>query len=132
MPRTPLPLAGRPCLHLAVSDMKRSVDFYVNELGFFYDHGLPNMAWLMRPEMLLLLSPGTPVRHPNSYWGWTVSGPEPLVELHARFQQRQLIVSDAPQAEGADGHFFLYDPDGYPLLFSVDKLDSAPPMAPTT
>ena len=50
MPR-PLNLSGRPSLHLAVSDMKRSIDFYTTQLGFFYDHGVDNLACLTRPEI---------------------------------------------------------------------------------
>ncbi len=50
--------AGRIHLHLIVSDMKRSIDFYVTVLGFFYDHGVREIAWLTREGLLLTLSPG--------------------------------------------------------------------------
>ena len=122
MPRPPLNLSGRLNLHLTVSDMKRSIDFYVTQLGFFYDHGVDNMAWLSRPDILLTLSPGTPQTELNSYWGWSVQSVEQLHELYERFARRQL-VSAAPDPAADRLYFFLYDPDNYPLVFSVDRLE---------
>ena len=121
MPRPPLNLTGRPCLHLVVSDMKRSIDFYVRELSFFYDHGADNLAWLTRAELQLTLSPGTPQKELNSYWGWIVGTAEQLSELYDRFVRSGLLVSPAPDPAGGRLYFFLYDPDNYPLVFSADQ-----------
>jgi catechol 2,3-dioxygenase-like lactoylglutathione lyase family enzyme len=123
MSRPPLNLSGRPSLHLAVSDMKRSVDFYTTQLGFFYDHGTDNLACLTRAEVQLTLSPGTPETQLNSYWGWSVESTEQLSELYARFTRRGLLLSDRPDADTGRMYFFLYDPDNYQLLFSVDRLE---------
>jgi catechol 2,3-dioxygenase-like lactoylglutathione lyase family enzyme len=123
MPRAPLNLSGRLSLHLVVSDMKRSIDFYVTQLGFFYDHGVDNMAWLSRDNLLLTLSPGTPQTELNSYWGWSVPSAAQLDELFERFARRGLLLSAAPDAPGGRMYFFLYDPDNYPLVFSLDTLE---------
>jgi catechol 2,3-dioxygenase-like lactoylglutathione lyase family enzyme len=122
MPRAPLAFSAKPAIHLAVSDMKRSIDFYTTQLGFFYDHGRDNLAWLTRPELLLLLSPGTPSRELNYYFGWSVGGAQQLAELYAQLARRRLFLSEPPDSAG--GHyFFLYDPDFFPLLFIVETLD---------
>lgn len=122
MPRSPLQLSGRPSLHLSVSDMKRSIDFYTTQLGFFFDHGLDNLAWLVRPEVLLTLSPGTPQIELNSYWGWSVDSSEELIGLYDELKQRTLLLSAPPDPATGRLYFFLYDPDNYPLIFSVEQL----------
>jgi catechol 2,3-dioxygenase-like lactoylglutathione lyase family enzyme len=123
MPRPPLPLTSRVALHLVVSDMKRSIDFYVRELGFFYDHGQDNLAWLLRDGLQLTLSPGTPQRELNSYWGWRLERPEELTDLYERLSQRGLLLGPPPDAAAGRTYFFLYDPDNYPLVFSLDTLE---------
>lgn len=123
MPRPLLNLSGRISLHLVVSDMKRSIDFYTTQLGFFYDHGLDNIAWLTRADIQLTLSPGTPQTELNSYWGWGVDDLAQLQELYDRFSRSGLLVGPAPDSTARRLYFFLYDPDNYPLIFSVDQLE---------
>jgi hypothetical protein len=103
--------------------MKRSIDFYVTQLGFFYDHGMDNMAWLTRDEVLLTLSPGTPQVELNSYWGWSLQNIERLLALYEHFKDNALLLSAQPDEAAGRHYFFLYDPDNYPLVFSVDRLD---------
>jgi hypothetical protein len=81
------------------------------------------MAWLTRAELQLTLSPGTPQPELNSYWGWSVADTQQLGELYDRFTHRGLLLSPPPEAAAGRQYFFLYDPDNYPLIFSVDHLD---------
>lgn len=115
--------AGRIHLHLIVSDMKRSIDFYVTVLGFFYDHGVREIAWLTREGLLLTLSPGTPAPELSSYFGWSVGSAGELQQQYdALYRQRQRL-SAPPDAEAGRMYFFLYDPDDYPICFSFDQMD---------
>jgi catechol 2,3-dioxygenase-like lactoylglutathione lyase family enzyme len=122
MKREPPPPIRRAHFHRTVSDMKTSIDFYVR-IGFFYDHGLPELAWLTAPELLLTLAPGEPRVDPGNYFGFTEISP---VELEKRYQwlyERRMRLSNPPDTSGGAGHFFLYDPDDYPIMFSVSRLD---------
>lgn len=111
--------------HLIVSDMKRSIDFYVTVLGFFYDHGVPEIAWLTRAGLLLTLSPGAPTGALSSYFGWSVASADELQQHYDELYQRRQRLSAPPDIPGGRMYFFLYDPDDYPICFSVDPLDYA-------
>jgi catechol 2,3-dioxygenase-like lactoylglutathione lyase family enzyme len=103
--------------------MKPSIDFYVRVLGFFYDHGLPELAWLTAPSLLLTLAPGEPRVDPGNYFGFTEASAE---ELEARYQwlyERRVRLSGPPDTGSGGGHFYVYDPDDYPIIFSVSKLE---------
>lgn len=102
--------------------MKTSIDFYVR-IGFFYDHGVHELAWLTAPELLLTLAPGEPRVDPGNYFGFTEASAE---ELEARYQwlyERRMRLSNPPDTSSGAGHFYLYDPDDYPIIFSVSKLE---------
>lgn len=98
--------------------MKRSIDFYVTVLGFYYDHGAPEMAWLTHERLLLTLSPGEPVLDLGSYIGWAVSSLEELQQLYARLSKRRVRISAPPDAAEQRYYFFAYDPDDYPIALS--------------
>ena len=110
-------------IHLAVSDMKASIDFYVTELGFYYDHGIRQMAWLTRDNLLLTLSPDLPDLPFSSYFGFNLGSAAELEELYASFRQRHLRLSGPPDVTGGRLWFYVYDPDGYPVSFSCHFLE---------
>lgn len=114
---------GHVHLHLIVADMKRSIDFYVTVLGFYYDHGVREIAWLTREHLLLTLSPGTPSAELSSYFGWSVPDIEALQNHYDSLYTQRLRLSAPPDPEAGRLYFFLYDPDDYPVCFSVDSLD---------
>lgn len=103
--------------------MKRSIDFYTSVLGFFYDRGISEMAWLTRGELLLTLAPGEPQPQAQHYFGWGLSSQQELSENYARLHSRYLRLSGPPDPENGRLFFFLYDPDDYAICFSCQALD---------
>lgn len=114
---------GRVHVHLVVSEMKRSIDFYTTVLGFYYDHGIREMAWLTRDGLLLTLSPGEPDPRRGQYFGWGLSSTEELTQHYDSLHARHLRVSAPPEADGSRLYFFLYDPDDYPICFSYQPME---------
>ena len=112
-------------IHLAVSDMKQSIDFYVTVLGFHYDHGIPEMAWLTRCNLLLTLSIGKPPAEPQNYFGWAVDSLEELEELYEHFHRRHQRLSAPPSPQESRPYFFIYDPDAYPIVISFEQMEQA-------
>jgi catechol 2,3-dioxygenase-like lactoylglutathione lyase family enzyme len=110
---------GQVHIHLLVSEMKASIDFYVTILGFHYNHGLKDIAWLTRGELLLTLSPGEVAEELPNYFGWSVGSIQQLEEYYARLHARYQRLSAPPSVEEGRAYFFLYDPDGYPIAFSL-------------
>ena len=110
-------------VHLAVSDMKTSIDFYTTELGFYYDHGIRQMAWLTRGNLLLTLSPDQPDLPFSSYFGFNLSSAGELEKLYVLLHQRHLRMSGPPDPASGRVWFYLYDPDGYPISFSCHRLE---------
>lgn len=136
VPKSPVQFEGGVHIHRLVGDMKRSIDFYVTVLGFFYDHGIREMAWLSRGGLLLTLSPeGTQTDSESSapaqvgyspecgYIGWRISSTEELEEAYRDFHQRGLALSSPPDPTDGRPWFFLYDPDGHPISFSCVAMD---------
>ncbi len=114
---------GRVHVHLVVSEMKRSIDFYTTVLGFYYDHGIREMAWLTRDGLLLTLSPGEPDPRRGQYFGWGLSTVEELTAHYENLQTRHMRVSAPPEPDGSRLYFFLYDPDDYPICFSYQPME---------
>jgi catechol 2,3-dioxygenase-like lactoylglutathione lyase family enzyme len=103
--------------------MKTSIDFYVGVLGLFYDHGVLEVAWLTAPGMLLTLAHGEPRVDPGNYFGFAVDN---AADLEARYQwlyERRQRLSGPPDTSSGSGHFYVYDPDDYPVIFSCTKLE---------
>jgi len=117
--------SGRLHIHRTVSDMKRAIDFYVTVLGFYYEEGVRDMAWLTQGGLLLTISPGEPVIDLGSYFGWTVDSLEELEQLYDRLYKRHVRLSAPPDALGGRYYFFAYDPDDYPLAFSYQETGQA-------
>jgi len=122
MPKPVLKLEGRPHVHLIVSDMKTSLDFYIRVLGFYYVRGVQEMAWLTLGDLLLTLSPGEPLAGQQNYFGWSIGAFEQLDEYYKALLARAQLLSAPPDRNEGRLYFFLYDPDGYPLVFSCDPL----------
>jgi catechol 2,3-dioxygenase-like lactoylglutathione lyase family enzyme len=117
------PPLGRPHFHRTVSDMKASIDFYVGQLGLFYDHGLRDVAWLTAPNFLLTLTPGTPQSDGTSYCGFALDSAAALEARYAQLHAGRQRLSGPPDVTGGNAYFFLYDPDDYPIIFSWTSLD---------
>jgi catechol 2,3-dioxygenase-like lactoylglutathione lyase family enzyme len=113
--------SGRVHIHRTVSDMKRAIDFYVTVLGFYYEEGVHDMAWLTQNDLLLTISPGEPEVDLGSYFGWIVDSQEELEQLYDRLYKRHVRLSAPPDAPGGRYYFFAYDPDDYPLAFSYQE-----------
>ncbi|MEZ5338813.1 MAG: VOC family protein [bacterium] len=123
MANRPVRPVGSMHIHLAVSDMKTSIDFYTTVLGFFYDHGLKDIAWLTRCNLMLTISLGTPPSDPQHYFGWVVDSMEELEELYEHFYRKRQRLSAAPNPEEGRYYFFIYDPDGYPVVISYERME---------
>ena len=115
--------AGRLHVHLIVSDMKRSIDFYTRTLGFFYDHGVKDAAWLTYSHLLLTISPGTPQQSVSAYFGWGIESFEELERYYSRLHSGGCRLSAPPDQHGSRTYFFLYDPDDYPIVFSQQQFE---------
>jgi len=114
---------GRAHVHRTVSDMKVSIDFYVKQLGFFYDHGVLDVAWLTCPGLLLTLSPGEPRVDPGNYFGLALDSAAELEAQYQRLYEKRQRLSGPPDTSGGAGHFYLYDPDDYPIIFSWTRME---------
>jgi hypothetical protein len=110
-------------VHRTVSEMKQSIDWYVSRLGFFYDHGTLETAWLVAPGILLTLSPGTPTPDPQAYFGFALGSLEALEAAYAKLHGRMERLSSPADASAGRPFFFLFDPDDYPVIFSYSRLD---------
>jgi catechol 2,3-dioxygenase-like lactoylglutathione lyase family enzyme len=121
--RPPAPVTGRTHIHRVVSDMKAAIDFYTRMLGFHYDHGVREVAWLTRTDTLLTLSPGEVAPDRGSYFGIAMPTAEELDALYKWLYERRQRLSGPPDTSGSYAQFFLYDPDGYPVIFSWQRLD---------
>ena len=124
MRKAPLKPAGKFHVHLIVRDMKASIDFYTTMLGFYYVEGVPEMAWLTYGEILLTLSPGEPPAELTTYYGWSVKNFAELEDHYERLNQKFARLGPAPSREDGREYFFLYDPDDYPMAFTVDPLNA--------
>jgi catechol 2,3-dioxygenase-like lactoylglutathione lyase family enzyme len=114
---------GRVHVHLVVSDMKRSIDFYTKTLGFFYDHGVRDAAWLTHKHLLLTISPGEPVQTVSAYFGWCLVEFAELDAYYARLHRSGCRLSAPPDEHASRTYFFLYDPDDYPIVFSQQRFE---------
>jgi hypothetical protein len=103
--------------------MKASLDFYTQVVGFYYDHGVRDVAWLSAPGLLLTLAQGEPRVDPGNYFGFAVESVDALEERYQWLYTRRHRLSGPPDPSGSGGHFFLYDPDDYPIIFSWTRLD---------
>ena len=110
-------------VHRTVGEMKTSIDFYVRMLGFFYDHGVLELAWLTAPHVLLTLAPGEPRADSGNYFGFTQESSAALEERYLWLYERRQRLSNPPDTSSGGGYFYIYDPDDYPVIFSVSKLD---------
>lgn len=115
--------AGWPHFHRTVSDMKASIDFYVTVCGFFYDHGLRDVAWLTAPNLLLTLAPGEPSGDRGNYFGFALSSADALQVRYDELYQRRQRLSGPPELERGRAYFYLYDPDDYAIVFSWTQLE---------
>lgn len=115
--------SGRIYVNLTVSDMKSSIDFYTTVLGFFYDHGIRERAWLTQEGLLLTLSLGEVTHEAGFYFGWSLSSLDELTQKFAALAARHLPLSGPPDVASGRLYFFLYDPDSYPICFSFQPMD---------
>ena len=123
----PINPGGTVHVHLVVSEMKRSIDFYTTVLGFYYDHGIKEMAWLKRDGFLLTLAPGlAPANDPptgQGYFGWALESQDELERCYQELYQERQTLSNPPDESVGRSYFFLYDPDGHAIIFSNSAMD---------
>lgn len=127
MKSKPINPSGTVHVHLVVSEMKQSIDFYTTVLGFFYDHGIKEMAWLKCEGFLLTLAPGlaqnAEPQPGQGYFGWAVESQDELERCYQELYQQRQSLSNPPDETVGRSYFFLYDPDGHAIIFSYTKLD---------
>ncbi len=104
--------------------MKASIDFYTRMLGFYYDHGVRAVAWLTREGTLLTLSADEVQVDRGNYFGIAMNSAEELDALYKWLYERRQRLSGPPGTTQNFAHFFIYDPDDYPVIFSWQRMDS--------
>jgi catechol 2,3-dioxygenase-like lactoylglutathione lyase family enzyme len=102
-----------------VTDVKRSIDFYTTVLGFHFEHGTGESAWLTNGNLILTLSPGEIAVDLGSYFGWVVGDAAELEQLYEQLFRGHQRLSWPPDASVGRAFFFLYDPDDYPIALSA-------------
>jgi catechol 2,3-dioxygenase-like lactoylglutathione lyase family enzyme len=107
-------------LHIqrTVTDMKRSIDFYVTILGFDFVGGNLEIAWLAHDNLVLTLSPGETTVDLGSYFGWIVNDETELERLYEQLFRGHQRLSAPPDADTGRSFFFVYDPDDNPIALS--------------
>jgi len=112
---------------VSVTDLDRSVDFYVNTLGVDQiprpDFGFPG-AWLsIAGQQLHLTTGGTtrgpeaPLRANDPHFAIRFSGD--LDEFLARLAEKGVRVYELPNSPAAERQTFVLDPDGNVIEFIV-------------
>lgn len=109
---------------LAVTDIERSVRFYLNGLGFTMKHqwtpeGKLRWCWLTRGAASIMLQEYLPGRRPEGALGQGVSlcfQCEDAVALYREFRSRGIEAAE-PFVGNSMWVTVLSDPDGYKLDF---------------
>ena len=109
---------------LGVTDMERSVHFYVDSLGFTMKHqwtpeGKLRWCWLMRGGASIMLQEYLAGRRPEGVLGQGVSlcfQCEDAVALYREFRARGIDAKE-PEVGNSMWVTVLSDPDGYKLDF---------------
>ena len=109
---------------LGVTDMERSVHFYIDSLGFTMKHqwtpeGKLRWCWLMRGGASIMLQEYLAGRRPEGVLGQGVSlcfQCEDAVALYREFRARGIDAKE-PEVGNSMWVTVLSDPDGYKLDF---------------
>lgn len=113
---------------VGVTDMEKSLDFYVRGLGFTVKHqwtprGKIEWCWLMRDGVSLMLQEPREATHPlrsssqTKAFGVNICVQcEDALALYHEFKGRNLAVTE-PFVGNNMWVFSVRDPDGYPLEF---------------
>jgi catechol 2,3-dioxygenase-like lactoylglutathione lyase family enzyme len=113
-----------PCLF--VSDMRRSLEFYVEKLGFtqtgYYPiESEPIRTEIRRDDVALVLYTDARRRddHTPAFTGAFYIFPESIERLAAELRERVPFAWGPEDTELGLREFAIRDPDGYTLIFAV-------------
>ncbi|MCW8133798.1 MAG: VOC family protein [Planctomycetota bacterium] len=108
---------------LRVKDLKASVAYYLERLGFKVDWEVPGeMASVSRDRGAVMLCQGAQ-GHPGT-WVWV--GVEDAGRLHEEFAARGAKILFAPRNYAWAREFHVEDPDGHVLRFGSESLSDRP------
>ncbi|WP_409342234.1 VOC family protein [Paenibacillus sp. MBLB4367] len=114
-------------IELPVSDMKRSIEFYVGQLGFFIDlRKNPPSIWETSTEIFIYPSGGVPIMlqqtDGNERLGFTLKGEpkpflimeigEPAEDVWNRLRTNGVEVGEIADRGGCGTVFTVWDPNG--------------------
>jgi len=116
---------SRPVLF--VSDMKRSIDFYVKNFGFTEnwrfeaEGGNASVAQVARPGIELILAAESPEKMGKGLMFISLDGDDAVAALHAELEGRGVEVK-----EGIWGYrvMVITDPDGNEFYFCYEGLQA--------
>jgi len=117
---------------LAVADLKRTIAFYCDELGFSIANtfGTPDPVWCMlrRDDVRVMFNQPpagemAPVPPRAKDLQVFYCYPDDVVALHGAWTQKGLPVTDLRVTDYGMKEFELRDPDGYWLWFGQESRD---------
>jgi catechol 2,3-dioxygenase-like lactoylglutathione lyase family enzyme len=118
-------------VHVPVTDLKKSVDFYVNVLGFellYPERPLEGMVFFkINSGGARLVLVEAPKRH-HLHWTDENGKPHICLEMHSKninglyekLKEAGVKVTE-PRFEGCGGYLEFYDPDGHYILVNQDR-----------
>ncbi|BFM51232.1 hypothetical protein THO17_33950 [Marinomonas sp. THO17] len=108
-------------LTLQVSNLTRSLAFYIDQLGFCGEVRWASGAYLSYGDAWLCLSLGEPNIDANDYTHYAFDVSEQTLQALQK-RQAEFNVWQANQSEG--GSIYIADPDGHKLEFHIGSLSS--------
>ncbi|MBT0720277.1 glutathione transferase [Tatumella sp. TA1] len=115
-------LTGLNHITLAVGDLSKSIDFYVNTLGFTLKARWSQGAYLLLGELWFCLSVDTvSINSDYTHYALTISG-DNFDDFTQRIKDRGTVEWKVNRSEGRS--FYFLDPDGHKLEIHDGDIDS--------
>ena len=103
-------------LHLVVSDLRRSKNFYCDVLGMTYAWGEEEIIALKNGDADFFLSSGKPVPKTDGvHFGFRLRNREAVNYWAARAQESGAPITGGPGDRGSSRVVYFKDPDGYEI-----------------